>query len=137
MRNKDRLLVRGQKISTKVQQGALLRPLPPGASKQKDVRYLDIHEDDRIDEAQFADWVMRASRLPSFAREWPALEAVAQNVLHPVPMSSGSTGKSCIVQAILTEVSHGNQDTRNERKTGGHRYRSVPSRAQGAPHARL
>ena len=26
--------------------GASLRPVPPGASKQKDVRYLDIHEDD-------------------------------------------------------------------------------------------
>ena len=26
--------------------GASLRPVPPGESKQKDVRYLDIHEDD-------------------------------------------------------------------------------------------
>src|SRR5262245_61566930 len=26
--------------------GAALRPVPPGASKQKDVRYLDIREDD-------------------------------------------------------------------------------------------
>ena len=30
--------------------GASLKPLPPGASKQKDVRYLDIHEGDEIDE---------------------------------------------------------------------------------------
>ena len=44
--------------------GAALRPVPPGASKQKDVRYLDIHEDDRLDEAQFAAWVKQASRLP-------------------------------------------------------------------------
>ncbi|MBX3438419.1 MAG: DUF1801 domain-containing protein [Planctomycetaceae bacterium] len=44
--------------------GSLLRPLPPGTSKQKDVRYLDIHEDDVLDEAQFADWVMQASQLP-------------------------------------------------------------------------
>ena len=28
--------------------GTSLRPLPPGASKQKDVRYLDIHEDDQL-----------------------------------------------------------------------------------------
>jgi hypothetical protein len=28
------------------------------------VRYLDIHEDDQLDEAQFADWVKRASQLP-------------------------------------------------------------------------
>jgi hypothetical protein len=44
--------------------GAVLRPLPPGESKQKDVRYLDIHEDDQLDEAQFAAWVKQASQLP-------------------------------------------------------------------------
>jgi hypothetical protein len=44
--------------------GASLRPLPPGESEQKDVRYLDIHENDRFDEAQFAAWVKQASRLP-------------------------------------------------------------------------
>ena len=44
--------------------GASLRPVPPGASKQKDVRYLDIREDDELDEAQFADWVKQASELP-------------------------------------------------------------------------
>lgn len=44
--------------------GAALEPVPPGASRQKDVRYLDIREDDEIDEAQFAAWVAQASRLP-------------------------------------------------------------------------
>ena len=44
--------------------GASLAPLPPGESKQKDVRYLDIRENDGIDEAQVADWVRQASRLP-------------------------------------------------------------------------
>jgi hypothetical protein len=44
--------------------GASLRPLPPGESKQKEVRYLDIHEDDAFDEAQFAAWVKQASQLP-------------------------------------------------------------------------
>jgi hypothetical protein len=44
--------------------GAQLRPVPPGASKQKDVRYLDIHEDDELDEVQFASWVKQASELP-------------------------------------------------------------------------
>ena len=43
--------------------GASLRPVPPGESKQKDVRYLDIHEDDELDEAQFAAWVKQASRV--------------------------------------------------------------------------
>ena len=44
--------------------GASLDPLPPVGSKHKDVRYFHIHEDDRLDEAQFADWVKQASRLP-------------------------------------------------------------------------
>ena len=44
--------------------GTSLRPVPPGESKQKEVRYLDIHEDDEFDEAQIADWVKQASRLP-------------------------------------------------------------------------
>jgi hypothetical protein len=46
--------------------GASLSPLPPGKSTQKDVRYLDIHEDDPLDEAQFADWVKQASQLPGW-----------------------------------------------------------------------
>jgi hypothetical protein len=46
--------------------GASLRPLPPGASKSKDVRYLDIREDDALDEAQFCAWVKQASRLPGW-----------------------------------------------------------------------
>lgn len=44
--------------------GASLRPLPPGESKQKEVRYLDIREDDELDEKQFAAWVKQASKLP-------------------------------------------------------------------------
>lgn len=44
--------------------GAALSPVPPGASKQADVRYLDIYEDKPLDEAQFSDWVRQASRLP-------------------------------------------------------------------------
>jgi len=46
--------------------GTSLTPLPPGASKMKGTRYLDIHEDDPIDEAQLADWVKQAARLPGF-----------------------------------------------------------------------
>jgi hypothetical protein len=44
--------------------GTSLRPPPPGASKHKDVRYLDIREDDPPDEARLAVWVEQASRLP-------------------------------------------------------------------------
>ena len=44
--------------------GRSLRPLPPGESKHKEVRYLDIREDDPFDEAQFVRWVKQASLLP-------------------------------------------------------------------------
>src|SRR6266550_7882776 len=44
--------------------GTSLRPVPPGESKSKDTRYLDIREDDQFDEDQLAAWVRQASRLP-------------------------------------------------------------------------
>ena len=44
--------------------GTSLRPVPPGESKNEGTRYLDIHEDDELDEAQFTDWLEQASRLP-------------------------------------------------------------------------
>jgi hypothetical protein len=43
--------------------GTSLDPVPPGESKHKEVRYLDIREDE-LDEAQLAAWVKQASRLP-------------------------------------------------------------------------
>ena len=46
--------------------GTSLRPLPPGASKSKDTRYLDIHEGDDLDETQIASWVKQAAALPGF-----------------------------------------------------------------------
>lgn len=46
--------------------GASLRPLPPGESKHKDVRYLDIREDEPIDEAQLANWIRQAAALPGW-----------------------------------------------------------------------
>ena len=44
--------------------GASLRPVPPGESKSKDTRYLDIHEDDQLDKAQLTAWVKQAAALP-------------------------------------------------------------------------
>jgi hypothetical protein len=44
--------------------GTSLQPMPPGPSKQKEVRYLDIHQHDDIDDAQLVAWVKRASELP-------------------------------------------------------------------------
>jgi hypothetical protein len=44
--------------------GTSLRPVPPGESKHKEVRYLDVREDEPLDEAQLTKWVKQASRLP-------------------------------------------------------------------------
>ncbi|MFJ6321344.1 MULTISPECIES: DUF1801 domain-containing protein [unclassified Rhizobium] len=44
--------------------GASLQPIPPGESKSQDTRYLNIRENDVIDETQFVDWVKQASKLP-------------------------------------------------------------------------
>ncbi|MDP9422486.1 MAG: DUF1801 domain-containing protein [Pseudomonadota bacterium] len=47
-------------------QGASFKPLPPGSSKHKDVRYLDIHEDDEWDEEQLKSWIKQAAALPGW-----------------------------------------------------------------------
>jgi hypothetical protein len=44
--------------------GASLEPPPPGTSKQRYVRYLDIREDHDWDEARLVDWLEQASKLP-------------------------------------------------------------------------
>lgn len=46
--------------------GTSLRPVPPGESKQKEVRYLDIHDNDQLDETRMATWVMQAAALPGW-----------------------------------------------------------------------
>jgi hypothetical protein len=55
--------------------GAALRPLPPGASKQEDVRYLDIHEGDVLDETRFAAWLKQASRLPGWGKAYESTDS--------------------------------------------------------------
>ena len=46
--------------------GTSLRPLPPGASKHEEVRYVDIHEDEQLDEVLMARWIQQASKLPGW-----------------------------------------------------------------------
>jgi hypothetical protein len=46
--------------------GTSLRPIPPGVSRSKDTRYLDIREGDALDEAQLAKWVKQAAALPGW-----------------------------------------------------------------------
>jgi hypothetical protein len=45
--------------------GTSLEPLPPGPSKDKNTRYLDIREEG-FDEAQFVRWVKQATALPGW-----------------------------------------------------------------------
>jgi hypothetical protein len=47
-------------------EGASLDPPPPVASKQKDVRYLHIHEDEPLDEKLLAGWIRQATKLPGW-----------------------------------------------------------------------
>jgi hypothetical protein len=44
--------------------GTSLDPMPPRASKHDEVRYLDIHEEDELDEDQLVSWIEQASDLP-------------------------------------------------------------------------
>ena len=45
--------------------GTSLRPMPPGESKHREVRYLDIREDDELDE-RVAEWIRQASQIPGW-----------------------------------------------------------------------
>jgi hypothetical protein len=44
--------------------GVDLDPVPPGSGKQPDVRWLDVYEDDALDEAQLVAWIDQAAGLP-------------------------------------------------------------------------
>src|SRR5690349_12432708 len=44
--------------------GSSLDPEPPKASKHPEVRYLDIHEDDDLDQQQLVSWIKQASTFP-------------------------------------------------------------------------
>jgi hypothetical protein len=47
--------------------GTSLRPVPPGGTpKSKDVRWIDVHEDDELDEARMAAWVKQAAAAPGW-----------------------------------------------------------------------
>ena len=54
--------------------GRIASSSPPGDSKQKEVRYLDIHEDDKIDEKQLATWIKQAASIPGWAPSQAVVE---------------------------------------------------------------
>ena len=79
--------------------GASLQPPLPGESKHQDVRYLDIHEDDDVDEELLASWIAaggRPARLGSVAPGRAALERAiaAQTAITARTSSSESSPPS-------------------------------------------
>lgn len=56
-----------KKVQIAFHNGASLDPEPPKPSKHPDVRYLDIHEGDELDEQQLSSWFSQASELPGEA----------------------------------------------------------------------
>jgi hypothetical protein len=47
--------------------GSSLDPVPPGSGKDPNARWLNIHEEDRIDDALIKSWLKQASRLKGWA----------------------------------------------------------------------
>ncbi|NLP83203.1 DUF1801 domain-containing protein [Microbacterium sp. CFH 90308] len=47
--------------------GTSLEPMPPKPSKHDEIRYLDIHENDQLDEKQVRSWLEQAAELPGAA----------------------------------------------------------------------
>jgi hypothetical protein len=48
-------------------EGMSLRPIPPGGTERsKDARWIDIREDDELDEAQMTKWFKQAAALPGW-----------------------------------------------------------------------
>lgn len=46
--------------------GRKLKPMPPVGSKDPNARYVHLHEDGVLDEAQFMDWVKQAAAMPGW-----------------------------------------------------------------------
>ena len=51
--------------------GTSLRPVPPGAGKDKDSHWVDIYEGE-LDEEQMATWIRQAAALPG----WPGFDTL-------------------------------------------------------------
>lgn len=47
--------------------GRFLHPVPPGGTtKSKDARWIDIHENDDLNEAVFTQWITQSAALPGW-----------------------------------------------------------------------
>ena len=54
-------------VQVQLLKGTSLNPVPPKPSKHDEIRYLDVREDDELDEALLTSWVEQSARLPGAA----------------------------------------------------------------------
>lgn len=54
-------------VQVQLLKGTSLDPVPPKASKHDEIRYLDVHEDDELDEPLLRSWFEQSARLPGAA----------------------------------------------------------------------
>jgi hypothetical protein len=80
--------------------GTSLRPVPPGVSRSKDTRYLDIREGDKLKEAQMAMWVKQAAALPGWTPQAPVHGASGD--LGPAILPDRAIGALATAQCRLT-----------------------------------
>ncbi len=77
--------------------GTSLRPLPPGESKDKNTRYLDIYEDDQLDEKLVASWIRQASELPGWVSGLSPTKGVK---MKSQPKAAGKAASKLISEKI-------------------------------------
>jgi len=76
--------------------GSSLRPVPPGPSKDKDTRSMDIHAGE-LDEAQMATWVKQAAALPGWVPGRPSLLEGRADKRGGAVVATGIGGSSVLV----------------------------------------
>ena len=84
--------------------GASLSPLPPGKSSQAKVRYLDVHEDDALDEKLVTSWIRQAAALVDgvrkYAKTWFRLDQRYRKFIHHARQS----GQASLLQTLSQQV---------------------------------
>jgi hypothetical protein len=108
--------------------GTSLRPVPPGASKSPEVRYLDLREGP-LDEAQLTRWVKQAAALPGWDPSPSQTRASATGERPTGPKTSKApTTSAPRARATATEPSKASKDAA--------RAKAAPSAKKAAAGAR-
>ena len=84
--------------------GASLSPVPPVESKDKDTRYVHIHENDAIDEALVAAWIRQASKLPGWVPQRGRQEQRKAGNLMSKSAPQAGTSPSLLIDERIREL---------------------------------